>query len=85
MNGSKMTKNFFFQMIEKRLYKLAQEVEELKTREDLSFEERISRENILFGRMIELNNINSYAMDVDYRRYIELDEKIRTVRISFFR
>lgn len=82
MNGTKMSKNFFFQMIEKRLYVLAHEVEELKTREDLSFEERISRENILFGRVIELKSINSSAMDIDYWKYSELDAKITAVKDS---
>lgn len=80
MNGTKMTKAFFFLMIEKRLSELTKEVEELKAREDLSFEERISRENILFGRLIELNTINSSAMDVDYWKYSELNTKISEVK-----
>lgn len=39
MNGTKMTKIFFFQMIEKRLNELTKEVDRLKAKEDLSFEE----------------------------------------------
>lgn len=82
MNGTKMTKAFFFKMIEERLYNLASEVEKLKAREDLSFEERSSRENILFGRLIELKSMNSLAMNVDYWKYCELNEKITAVRDS---
>ena len=67
-------------MIEKRLNVLTKEVEELKAKENLSFEERISRENILFGRLIELNAINSSAMNIDYWKYSELDAKITAVR-----
>lgn len=82
MNGTKMSKNFFFKMIEQRLNTLEKEVEEMKAEKEMSFEARIAKENILFGRLIELNSINSYAMDVDYWKYIELDERIRTVRES---
>lgn len=82
MNGTKMSKNFFFQMIENRLNTLTKEVEKMKADEEMGFEARLAKENILFGRLIELNSINSYAMDIDYWRYIELDEKIRAVRDS---
>lgn len=81
MNGTKMSKNFFFQMIEKRLKILAKEVEEMKA-DNLPFEQRNAKENILFGRLIELQTINSTAMNVDYRTYSELDEKITAVRDS---
>lgn len=80
MNGTKMSKAFFFLMIEKRLNELTKEVEELKAKEDMPIEERISRENILFGRLCELNAINSSAMDVDYWKYSELDAKIKVLR-----
>lgn len=82
MNGTKMSKSFFFKMIEQRLNTLAKEVEEMKAEKEMSFEMRKVKENILFGRLLELNYINAYAMDVDYWRYIELDEKIRAVRDS---
>lgn len=82
MNGTKMSKNFFFQMIEKRLYELASEVETVKKDESMSFEEKLAQENILFGRLLELNSINFSARDVDYWRYIELEKKIKAVRDS---
>lgn len=82
MNGTKMTKAFFFQMIEKRLKDLTEEVEKVKNDKELEFECRLSKENILFGRLIELSSINSLAMNVDYWRYIQLDEKIREVMDS---
>lgn len=80
MNGAKMSKNFFFQMIEKRLEELAEEVKETKANTEVSRELQIAKENILFGRLLELNSINFCARDVDYLKYLELDEKIRAVR-----
>ena len=67
-------------MIEKRLKELTEEVEKLKANEDISFEERLARENILFGRLSELCTINFEARDVDYWKYTELDRKIYEVR-----
>ena len=80
MNGTKMSKVFFFQMIEERLEELAKEVEKLKANEDISFNERLARENILFGRLSELHTINFKARDVDYWKYTELDKKIYEVK-----
>lgn len=78
MNGTKMSKNFFFQMIEKRLEELTEEVEKLKDCE--SFEMRLSKENIIFGRLTELYAINAEARDIDYWKYSELDRKIYEIR-----
>lgn len=80
MNGTKMSKNFFFQMIEKRLEQLTEEVKAMKTDVELPFGQRLSKENILFGRVLELNAINFSARDVDYFKYIELEEKISALR-----
>lgn len=70
MNGAKMSKNFFFQMIEKRLEELTEEVKQLK----------VDETSILFGRVMELSRINSMAMDVDYWRYSEIDKKITALK-----
>lgn len=80
MNGTKMSKNFFFQMIEERLKELTKEVEELKTNKELEFNQRLAKENIIFGRLLELQTINFSARDVDYWKYSELEEKIVKVR-----
>lgn len=76
MNGAKMSKKFFFQLIGKRLEELTEEVEKLKADGTISFEERLAKENILLGRVMELSRINSMAMDVDYWKHSELDTKI---------
>lgn len=80
MNETKMTKNFFFQMIKKRLEELTKEVEAIKADIEISAEERSAKEIILFGRVMELSRMNSMAMDVDYWRYSELDVKITALK-----
>lgn len=80
MNGTKMSKSFFFQMIEKRLEQLTEEVKTMKADAELPFEQRLAKENILFGKVLELNTINFFARDVDYFKYIELEEKINALR-----
>lgn len=75
-----MSKAFFYQMIEERLKELTEEIEKLKADEEISFEQRLAKENILFGRVMELSRMNSMAMDIDYWRYSELDAKITELK-----
>lgn len=79
MKDKKMSKEYFFQTIEERLKDLEKEVEEMKKGSDFSdnFDKGLAKENIIFGRVLELNTINSAAMKIDYGKYSELDNKIR--------
>lgn len=80
MYGKKMSKAYFFQTIEERLKELEMKVKEVKEDAELPTEQRIAKENIIFGRLLELYAINSAAMNIDYWRYSKLEERIRELQ-----
>lgn len=81
MNGAKMTKKFFFDLMESRLNEIEKEVKEMKEKnEKEGYTKEVSyKHTTLHARLLEIDMLIFEAREIDWLKYSELSERINTI------
>ena len=81
MNNAKMTKKFFFDLMESNIEKIEKEVEEMRemNKKDGYTHEVEYKHCTLHSRALQISMMIFEARNIDYWKYNELDKKVNTL------
>lgn len=81
MNGAKMTKKFFFDLMESRIDEIEKEISAMKEKmekEGYTHEVRY-KHTTLHARTLEISMMIFDTRKIDWFKYSELDERLRAI------
>lgn len=81
MNKAKMTKKFFFDLMEERINEIEEETEKMKEmNEKEGYTHEVSyKHTTLHARALEISMLIFDAREIDWFKYSELDERLHTI------